>query len=469
MANSQIGIEKSSNNKIKKFPINKDWEKNLYFNDRGNVAKTIDNFYLILNNAEEFVGKIKLNGMSDKIEYNGRCIETTDIDEIQLIIEKEYGIFDDKKFMSALRLVARKHMYNSIKEMLEDLEWDGIKRADTILCKYLGAEESEYTSTCFRLLLFGAIERVYNPGAKFDYLIIFKGGQGIGKSTFFNMLCGNDYYQDDLKDFKKAFEYTQGKWFVEIGELDAMKKAEVTAMKSYVTLTKETHRLPYEKTAKDYKRKFVLLGTTNENCFFEDETGNRRYPVVECAKHKNNLKHSIFEEGALYEIKQSLAEVFQEYKDGKKFLTLSKEMEAILEERNKQYLSDDGLSGIVEGYLENKEKVCIMQIWDECVEQHRKWKYSRTMANRIRDIILRLPDWERYTGSKSGKTDITSCTRDYHGNPTTKHYDKQVAFVKNKKVKVERESYIESSNKNMNKIFNTENKDYFMKVGENNE
>ena len=55
------------------------------------------------------------------------------------------------------------------------------------------------------------------------------------------------------------------------------------------------------------------------------------------------------------------------------------------------------------------------------------------------------------TGSKSGKTDITSCTRDYHGNPTTKHYDKQVAFVKNKKVKVERESYIESVSQMQNR------------------
>lgn len=464
MTNRQVISKEPSNNKIKKFPISREWEKNLTFNDKGNIAKTIDNFYLILTNAEEFIGKIKLNDMSDKIEYKGKCIETTDFDEMQLIIEKEYGIYDDKKFNSALRLVARENMYNSIKDMLESLKWDGIKRADTILCKYLNAEESEYTATCFRLLLFGAIERVYNPGAKYDYLIIFKGGQGIGKSTFFNMLCGNEYYQDNLKDFKKAFEYTQGKWFVEIGELDAMKKAEITAMKSYVTQTKETHRLPYDKTSKDFYRKFVLLGTTNENCFFEDETGNRRYPVIECAKHKNQLSHSIFEEGALYEIKQALAEVFQEYKDGKKFLTLPKEMEAILEERNKQYLSDDGLSGIVEGYLENKEKVCIMQIWDECVEQHKKWKYSRTMANRIRDIILRLPDWERYNGSKSGKTDITSVVRDYHGNLITKHYDKQVAFVKNKKVTVEKNNFIQASNENMNKIFNTENENYFMEV-----
>lgn len=293
-------------------------------------------------------------------------------------------------------------------------------------------------------------------------MLILKGGQGIGKSTFFNVLCGEKYYQENLSDLKKTFESTQGKWFVEIGELDAMKKAEATAIKTYITLRKETYRVPYERTSRDYYRRFVLIGTTNDNDFLVDETGNRRFIVLECARNRKSLKESVLSENAQYEIRQALAEVFQEYKEGKKFLVVPEEFEEYIEMKNRTYIMSDGLEGLVEEFLEDKDKCCIMQIWDECIERQRKWKYSKTMSNRISNIIVNLPDWHRYDKSKTGKTNFSSFYTDEMGRMREKKYGKQVVFVKEKEPK--KDYFKENSNALMNDIYKTENEDYFMEV-----
>lgn len=146
--------------------LEEEWERRLKFNNQGNIAKTIDNFYIILENSKSFKDKIKLNELSEKIEFNGKDINDIDYAIIQREIEKKYGIFDEKKFVNALKLVSEQHKYNSIKDMLEGLKWDGIKRADTILSRYLGAQENSFTAMCFRLIVFGAIERIYHPRGK---------------------------------------------------------------------------------------------------------------------------------------------------------------------------------------------------------------------------------------------------------------------------------------------------------------
>jgi predicted P-loop ATPase len=152
-----------NNNKIVKFPIKREWEKELTLNSIGGVANTIDNYCIILKCHEHFKDNIKLNQLSNTEEFKGKSIQQIDYDNIQRIVEKEYGIYNEKKLASAIRSVAAENPYHPIRKYLESLKWDGIKRADTALADYFGADYSEYNSMCLRLVLFGAIERVFNP------------------------------------------------------------------------------------------------------------------------------------------------------------------------------------------------------------------------------------------------------------------------------------------------------------------
>lgn len=151
------------NKKIVKFPIKREWEKELVLNSNGSIGNTIDNYCVILSNHEEFKGKIRLNELSNQEEFNSKTIQQIDYDNIQRIIEKEYSIYNEKKLASAIRSVANEHKYHPIKDYLNSLKWDGIKRADTAFADYFGADYSDYNSMCLRLILFAAIERVFNP------------------------------------------------------------------------------------------------------------------------------------------------------------------------------------------------------------------------------------------------------------------------------------------------------------------
>ena len=61
-----------------------------------------------------------------------------------------------------------------------------VKRIDTLLMDYLGAEDNSYTRSVIRKTLIAAVSRIYEPGIKFDTVLILNGPQGIGKSTFFS-------------------------------------------------------------------------------------------------------------------------------------------------------------------------------------------------------------------------------------------------------------------------------------------
>lgn len=456
--------------------IDRYWYKKLAKNDKTDATlKSIENFCTILEN--KYNGKIFLNDLAQEIyllkDGKKQEIETVDYDELQMEIERDYGIYDVKKFSSALRIVSKNHVYNPIKEYLESLKWDGISRTATILEEYLGTnpKERNYNQMCLKLFLFGAIERTYNPGAKFDFMLIINGAQGIGKSSFFKIMCGEnfDFYQEHFDSFEKSFEYTKGKWIVELGELNAFSKADLNYLKDYITLTKETYRIPYEIKAKDYLRRYVLLGTTNEQNFIPDDpSGERRWIVIEAANDstKKNITKKMFSSEGKYEIQQVLAEVFEEYKNGKQFLDIPDEFKLDVMIKNKQFKYDDGLQGIIENYLQDKEYTCIQEIYNELLKPLDQWKYNRTLSNKILEIIIRLDGWQKYTGSKDHKKNFTK-------------YGKQLAFenyakfeeIENRK-KQAKEDY-ENRRKaetaeNINNVTgqNLKYEDYFGKVGE---
>ena len=142
-------------------------------------------------------------------------------------METYYGITGREKLDMGLLIVGSQNKINDVKRYLKSLRWDGVKRVDTLLSVYLGAEDTPYTRAVIRKALCAAVARGVVGGVKFDYMPIFTGAQGIGKSTFLSML-GKEWFSDSLTTFegKEAAELIQGTWINEVGELTAMTKQE---------------------------------------------------------------------------------------------------------------------------------------------------------------------------------------------------------------------------------------------------
>lgn len=257
--------------------------------DTGAVKKTISNIYTILSfdpklkgifSFDEFAHKsviIKRPPWINKEKFNSRDWVDLDWGGLKMYLEN-YAQFAQSMVMDAFGVLFSNNSINPLEEYLESLYWDGVPRLDTFFSDYLGAEDCHYTHRVSRLWFVGAIRRALNPGSQFDLMPILSGKQGDGKSEIIRRL-GRPWVQENMPSFEgqKACEAIQGKWIVEIAELHSMSKSTVEAVKAFMTVKEDYYRPPYARTAANFPRSCVFVGTTNKLDYLTDRTGNRRF------------------------------------------------------------------------------------------------------------------------------------------------------------------------------------------------
>ena len=153
---------------------------------------------------------------------------------------------------------------------------------------YAGAEDTELNRAISRKFFIAGIRRIYQPGCKFDTMLVIEGEQGTGKSTLFKLLAmEEEFFSDDFPlggDTKQTIEQTRGKFLIECAELKGMRASDVTKVKSQLSRTHDYARLAYDRVATEVPRQFLLAGTTNNKKYLKDETGDRRFWPMETAE-----------------------------------------------------------------------------------------------------------------------------------------------------------------------------------------
>lgn len=200
-------------------------------------------------------------------------------------------------------------------EWAKTLKWDGKKRIDTWLTYYGGAEDSDYTRLVGRRFLISAMARGMDPGCKVDTMLILEGPQGLKKSTLVRLLCGGEWYSDQVGEIhnKDASQLVQGIWIMEIPEMDKFSKAESNAVKAFLSRLFDRYRPPYGRNVVKRQRRCVFFGTINPDGvgYLSDTTGARRFlPVMVVA---------IDIEGIIADRDQIWAEALTAYRAGEKY------------------------------------------------------------------------------------------------------------------------------------------------------
>jgi predicted P-loop ATPase len=178
----------------------------------------------------------------------------------------------------AVETVARDRQFHPVLDYLDSLQHDGKARAEGWLTTYMGAEPTRYNQAIGRAMLVAAVARIRNPGCKVDTVPIFEGAQGSRKSTAIKALF-DPWFSDDLADLgsKDAVMQTRGVWGIEISELDAMSRGEVSKIKAFISRTTDRFRPPYGNRIIESNRACVFWGSTNAEGYLKDETGGRRF------------------------------------------------------------------------------------------------------------------------------------------------------------------------------------------------
>ncbi len=420
--------------------VDDNWQEKLYINKNGQIKDDLQNLVLIIQHDENLKG-IAYNQHRDGIDVKGKLPwkqvkngwNDSDMSALKVYFDKTYGVWSPTKLKEALIAVAAERSYHPVKEYLNALpDWDGTERLETLLIDYLGAEDNEYSRAVIRKTLVAAVARIYEPGTKFDSVLILNGPQGIGKSTFFSRL-GSKWFSDsltitDMRD-KAGPEKLQGYWLLELGELAGIKKTDVETVKSFVSRTDDKYRASYGVNVESHPRQCVVVGTTNsENGFLRDITGNRRFWPVRVSGD------SIKKAWDLKDIDQIWAEVLYVYRKGEDLFLKGNEAQIAISQQADAMETDDR-EGLVREYLEKlipenwnamdlyerrnflgggefgtatvgtvkRNIVCPMEIWCECFGKDSA-NLKKSDSYEITAIMSRIENWKPYDGTKSGTT-----------------------------------------------------------------
>ena len=406
----------------------------------GEILPTIGNCVTILNWDPNIAGRIKINEFLSRLviredmpwrkcqdKINGDNWTDSDDSALRYYIEETYGINNRANISDAVLTVAATKTFHPIREFLEELEWDGKKRIETLLIKYLGAEDNAYTRTVTKTWLVAAVARVMQPGIKFDNMLVLVGDQGIGKSYLIRRLS-LDWFSDTLVSVqgKESFESLQGVWIMEIGELSALKKAESEAIKLFISKQEDIFRAAYHRHIKVNRRQCVFCGTTNEHMFLRDPTGNRRFwpvmlePTEKERKALFNLtddmimqfwaeaKHYYEENFPLHlpsEIEEMASQVQEQFREDSPKLGQLKEYLDMPLPENWEKWNKEKRRDYVQGYLPESELnslkltkkrdiVCISEIAYELFNDYPLNTYD---AREYHNLMRQIPGWKKST------------------------------------------------------------------------
>ena len=257
-----------------------------------------------LRNDDRLNGVLGFNLLSNSMEArkdwpfpHGRKGKITGAVDLLLgnWLSKTFGVpaITRQALMEAMETVAYENPWHPVVEWLSLLQWDGVPRANKWLMHVIGerpavgdqpgtlpAEQVEYLTIVGRCWLVGMVARVMEPGCKFDYCPVLEGAGGLGKSTMVETLASSAWYSDtpfEIGRGKESQEQVQGVWLYEMGELSQMGKSEINAVKAFISSKVDRYRPAYGRVIEEHPRQCVLSGSTNENTYLRDRTGNRRF------------------------------------------------------------------------------------------------------------------------------------------------------------------------------------------------
>ena len=296
--------------------------------------------------------------------------------------------------------VARQNEYNPVTDYLDHVSKNVAPAyIDRLATTYLRPEDAHLSEPTLydemlKKTLIAAVARAYDEGCKFDNACVIIGDQGARKSTFWSVL-GGEFFSDALRDIngKDSLQVLANSWIMEWAELEAITNKKMAGdIKSFLSQSTDVYRVPYGKVAEKFKRRGIIVGTSNKtDGFLVDETGNRRFW---CIKTSRSILDPIDCEGLLEERDAIWSAACSLYDHGNgENLLLSKENQIIVNEENKEYIIDNPWKTVIQEFIDkpqnHKRELTTEVVLTEAIEKpvERQNRYDQMQcANILKEL-----------------------------------------------------------------------------------
>lgn len=425
------------------------WLEELELTPKGAIKSNLPNVVAILQNDPRLSGVIAFNEFTNETacrkslvtkmksmaapvvqdDVNGDLWTDAHDNAVRLLLEAPngqrkpgYGLrVSERDLKAAVDIAGRKNAFHPVRDYLDSLRWDGRPRVDRLFVKYLGAPDTPYTREIARKWLVAGVARIYEPGHKFDFMLVLEGKQGRRKTTFVRVLAKEWYgeLEGDLHNRNRLVEQMQGAWLIEHGELSGMSRSDVKDIKAFVSAQSDKVRLAYARRAYDYKRQCVFCGTTNERQYLLDDTGGRRFWMIHVEVE------TIDTDALAAEVDQIWAEAVHLYREMRKkqprgtlplYLTNEESQREALEKQESRRVQTeiDVYAGVIQQWLAEpvpvsriegskfsnldgeskvlRMSVCLPEIWEQCFGNDIR-QYKRSDALALGRAVRLVPGW----------------------------------------------------------------------------
>lgn len=326
------------------------WKRGLKLNPKGITTAEVGNAFLMLTNDDwrgclaydEFADRVFWAKQPPRLDDFPPPIAGADVTDHHTVYVQHYlsrigapyqVAFKTSTINDAISAAARKNAIHPLRDYLNGLHWDGVQRLPHWCHDYLGCEDTPYAASVGTWWLISAVARVLQPGCQVDHMLLLEGEQGARKSSAIRVLAG-DWYLPELPDVhtKDAAHALHGRWIVECGELEALRRSDITAVKDFITRTVDIYRPAYGRNVVRRPRSVVFAGTTNNYQSLSDPTGARRFWPIRCGAI--NIQH-------LRDVRDLLfAEARERFEAGEQYHPTPGMIAAITDEQEKRYQED---------------------------------------------------------------------------------------------------------------------------------
>ena len=271
-------------------------ELSLMRDKQGRIEPSADNLVKLMSHPPSVKKTLAFDDFKAELVWSAygeaegaeQWISFTDIDYMGLRIELErrgMKAMGQELLRMAAAMAANENRMDTASIWISRLKWDGIERMESFCSLGWGWEASEYSRAVGRYVWTALAGRVIEPGCQADMTPILVGAQGAGKTSAIKAMAPSEecYVTIPLDDHDTdTSRRLRGKLVIELEELRGLNSRAIEVIKAWLTRTTEGWVPKYREFEATFKRRAICFGTTNDDEFLNDPTGERRFLPGRC-------------------------------------------------------------------------------------------------------------------------------------------------------------------------------------------